>query len=166
MPRTLIEVAARWVAGPCLVLSAILGGCEKPVETPATKFVPKQTASTSPPSSSESKPATEPTPPPPAKRQPKRLNDLVGVWNWGWGDHPTKKPVMRTSVTFFADGTVVQAKTGKKGVWELADSELKIDWEDKNWSRMTLSPDGLSMEGKNNFGLQTIAKKRPAKGAK
>lgn len=159
MSRELFDFATWRIAALVLPVSAILLGCNKPVETPVKESVPVPAPA---PISTTATPS-KPTPPPietPVKRQPARLNDLVGVWNWGWALNETKPPVMRTTVTFNADGTASQAKTGKKGTWELADSELKVDWADGSWNRMTLSPDGTTMDGKNHQGLHCIAKKR------
>jgi hypothetical protein len=143
--------------------AALSAGCGGSADSRATKDGPASTVATS------TTPAPKTTAPPPpneasaaksyVRPPPARLNDLVGDWDWGWGVG-IEKPRIRSIVTFRADGTIVQPGLRKHGTWELAGDELKVDWNDKTWTRMTLAVDGLSMQGRNNFGMRTIARKR------
>jgi len=93
--------------------------------------------------------ASSPSPAPPS---------IVGIWHW-----KTHSPfVGERTATINADGTC-KLSDGQSGTWNLPGGDInriKFVWSGIWVHDMTLSPDGISMSGKNNLGVRVTARKQ------
>lgn len=78
------------------------------------------------------------------------------VWEW----HPAGAKPFR--LKFFTDGTVGrgQAQTGeRKFTWSIKGNRLTLRWPQHGWvDTMTMSQDGRSLKGRNQYGRQISAR--------
>jgi hypothetical protein len=113
---------------------------------PSTKLAAPPTDITPPPRPSFS--ASSPSPAPPS---------FAGTWHW-----KTHSPfVGERTATIKADGTC-KLSDGQSGTWSLPGGDInriKFVWSGIWVHDMTLSPDGLSLSGKNNLGAKVTARK-------
>ena len=110
--------------------------------SPSTKLAPRQQEASYP-----KEPITPDKPAPPS---------VVGTWRWRFA----LIIVATSTVTINADGTC-KSSDGRSGTWSLPGGDknhIVFVW-DTSVHDLTISPDGMSMSGKNSFGAKITARK-------